>query len=112
MRVLYSGHSYELDHLDGREKSRLQFVQRKPFHEPLEGTTNQEVMRALIDRVMVLHEETPWSGNSEILYHLRMALVLHEARALVRHVEKGSLNPERVALDHHGHFELSVRSNG
>ena len=86
MEVAYPGHRYLLHHTDSKEDSGhstvLQFVMRPPHHHPCEGVTNQEVLRALIDRVKVLDAELPWEGNSKILHHLRMALVLHEARAL------------------------------
>jgi len=107
MMVIYPGHTYELAHLDGEGTTRLQFVSRAPLHPPLEGVTNQEVIRALIDRVKVLNAEVPWEGNALILHHLRMALTLHEARAMLRHVEKGQLEPEHVRLDDHGHFALT-----
>ena len=107
MRTIYKGHEYLLDHLDGDSKTRLQFVQRAPLHPPKEGVTNQEVIRAIIDRVKVLNAEVPWEGNSQILYHLRMALLLHETRAMERHVEKHGLEVEKVATDEDGHFLLT-----
>lgn len=107
MRVIYPGHRYELDHLDGSGKTILQFISRAPLHAPVEGPTNQEVIRALIDRVKVLDAEVPWSGNEIILHHLRMALTLHECRALLRHVEKGHILPERLALGVDGHFAVA-----
>lgn len=106
MKVLVPGHTYELDHLDGNGKTRLQFVSRAPLHEPAEGVINQEVLRALIDRVQLLDAEVPWSGNIEILKHLRMALALHEVRALLRHVEKGQILPELLSTGADGHFQL------
>lgn len=107
MRAIYPGHLYELDHLDGGAKSQLQFVSRAPLHPPIEGVINQEVLRALIDRVQVLDAEVPWIGNQQILHHLRMALALHEARAMLRHVEKGEIRPERVIIGTDGHFVLT-----
>ena len=104
MKPLIHGHLYELDHLDGSGKTHLQFVSREPLHDPREGVINQEVLRALIDRVECLNEEVPWAGNADILHHLRMALVLHEARALVRHVQKGELRPETLVTGADGHF--------
>lgn len=65
MKEIYLGHTYELDHLDGDGKSTLQFVQRKPHHEPKEGVTNQEVIRAIIARVKVLDAEVPWGGGQQ-----------------------------------------------
>jgi hypothetical protein len=104
MKVIYPGHRYELAHLDGDGASVLQFVQRAPLHPPCEGTQCQEVLRALIDRVKVLDAEIRWPPNDELLKHLRMALALFEARALLRHVEKGHLHPEQLAVGPDGHF--------
>jgi hypothetical protein len=106
MKVLYPGHLYSLDHLDGHGKTSLQFVQRPSLHEPKEGVTNQEVLRAIIDRVKHLDGEVPWSGNAEIIYHLRMAIALHENRALLRHIEKHGFPIEDSAIGPDGHLLL------
>lgn len=103
MKVLIAGHLYELSHLDGDGGQRLQFVDRNHGMDS-EGTYNQEVLRVLIDRVKFLDDEVPWEGNGQILHHLRMALVLHEARALCRKVEKGKLLPESLIVGPDGHF--------
>lgn len=109
MKVVKPGHTYELSHLDGNKTQTLQFVQRKPHHEPKEGTNSQEVLRALIDRVIVLDKEKPWPGNEKILHHLRSAILLHEIRALQRKLEKGELKPELVLIGDDGHFKLYER---
>lgn len=109
MKVIKPGHTYELDHLDGNGKQTLQFVQREPHHEPKEGTNNQEVLRALIDRVILLDSEKPWEGNKKLLNHLRSALLLHEIRAMERKLEKGELKPEDVLVGDDGHFHLYTR---
>lgn len=103
-KALVPGHLYELDHLDGPNKTLLQFVQREPFHFPKEGVTNQEVLRAVIDRVKLLDSEVPWEGNQQIIQHLRMAIVLHEARALIRDAEKHGWAVETLPLGEDGHF--------
>ncbi len=46
------------------------------------------------------------AGNDDIIRHLRMALVLHEARALIRKVHKDELAPEIVDVAGDGHFRL------
>lgn len=109
MKVVVPGHDYELDHLDGDNKTRLQFVSRPPLHDHIEGVTNQEVIRALIDRVKVLDSEVRWEGNDKILWHLRMVIALHEARAIIRHVEKGYIKPEELLLGEDGHIQLVGR---
>jgi hypothetical protein len=103
MRVIIPGHFYELDHLDGEGKQKLQFVDRNHDRDT-QGTYNQEVLRALIDRVQFLHGEKPWRLNEQIIYHLRMALILHEARVLFRKVEKGKLRPETLVTGNDGHI--------
>lgn len=105
--VITPGHTYSLDQLDGEGRHHLQFVQRHP-HPPKQGTTNQEVCRALIDRVKFLNAEVPWEGNAQIIYHLRMVIALHEARAMFRHIEKHDYEIEHAKLGHDGHLDLGV----
>lgn len=108
MRVVEDGHIYELDQLDALDGAKriLVFVNRGAT--PHAGTINQEVIRALIHRVKFLEGELHHDVNERILFHLRMALALHESRAIERRVEKGKLRPEDVACDpSDGHFRLS-----
>lgn len=108
MKEIYPGHTFELRHLDGDNVSTLQFVQRRPHHEPKEGTTNQEVLRALIRRVILLNSEQAWEGNIQILSHLRKALALHEVRALLKHIDKDSLPVESFPTGPDGHFTFGI----
>jgi len=108
MRVIKPGHLYALDQLDSDVAQQLQFVQRLPFHAPKPGVTNQEVLRALIDRVKVLNTEVPWQGNEQIIYHLRMALALHENRAVLRHIEKQQLPVEHYPTGPDGHWVIEA----
>jgi hypothetical protein len=112
MKVLVPGHTYELDHLDGPNKTVLQFVSRWPLHDPEEGVTNQEVLRAVIDRVQFLDSEVRWPLNDQIIWHLRQAIALHEARAFLRHIEKGVLHPEELPLGADGHIIIEGANHG
>jgi len=113
MQVMYPGHRYKLDHLDGSDTTILQFVQRAPHHKPQEGVTSQEVLRALIDRVRTLNMEVLWDGNFEIIKHLQTALALFETRAILRKVKKGELAIEDVKIDpRDGHIALEVTADG
>lgn len=111
MKVIEPGHLYQLSHLDGGGVSKLQFVCRESTDvlSPKEGVQTQEVLRALIDRTMHCDNCLPWEGNKAIIQHLRMALSLHEARALLRKAEKGLYKPELVAPGPDGHFLLVER---
>jgi len=91
------GHCYRLDLLDGGDEQTLTFVKRDGCYEDNHGgTTNQEVLRALIARVLYLDQQLPAHENGAILQHLRMALILHECRSLRRKVETGKLLPESL----------------
>lgn len=91
MRELIPGHRYELDNLQTEGKTRLQFRMDPEFHEGMElwGPSTQEVIRVCIARVKHLNHERRWWGNRIILYHLRMAIIWFEIRALIRRVQKG-----------------------
>ena len=104
MKIIEPGHIYELAHLDGKGVTTLTFVNRE--FNPHEGTQTQEVLRALIDRTQHCHDCLPWAGNKEIIQHLRLALALHEARAIYRKAEKELYKPENIAVGRDGHFYL------
>lgn len=125
MKIVEPGHVYALSWLDGEpwtayhypdgnddpdvsvHEDHLIFVNREEGSEH-GGTQTQEVLRALIDRTMHCDNCLPWNGNAKIIHHLRMALALHEARALERKAEKGYYEPERVAKGDDGHFTLNM----
>jgi hypothetical protein len=107
MRIIDKGHAYELASLDGEAAQKLVFVKRFRGTENHAGTTTQEVLRVLIDRTQTLDAECPWDGNDKIVGHLRMALVLFEARALERKAEKGEIQPELIDVsERDGHIAL------
>lgn len=105
MNIIEPGHVYDLNWIDGEPSAlsnRLIFVNREANPHP--GTQTQEVLRALIDRTMHCDNCLRWDGNDRIIHHLRMALALHEARALERKTEKGIMLPENVVTAADGHF--------
>lgn len=85
MRVIDPGHRYGLESADmGGDEQILQFVEKAPkapgsteLELLINGTTNDEVLAVLIDRVEFLQERLPCIENGQILHHLR------EARDLV-----------------------------
>ena len=107
MKVVTSGHKYTVQAIDGIRKVERSFVNRGNGNDS-SGTTNQEVLRVLINRVIYLNKEMPWDGNAKILMHLRSTLILHEARHLERLVEKGELLPENIITGSDGHFMFSI----
>lgn len=112
MKIIEPGHVYELNTLDGKNKEveTLRFVNREDGMEH-PGTQTQEVLRSLIDRTMHCDNCRRWSGNDKIIYHLRMALALHESRAIERKAEKGLYAAEHVMTnDCDGHFQIVENS--
>lgn len=115
MKVLEKGHIYApaiRSHIsdiapvtDGKVSS-IVFLNKQPGQEH-DGTTTQEVIRILIDRTRHCNNCMPHPNNERVIYHLRMALILHEARALERKAEKGDFEPEYIATGYDGHFNLS-----
>jgi len=116
MRDLINGHVYELSFIcdnhdeciqkEEKHKFQIQFVDREGLNNFEAGVQTQEILRVLIDRTMHCDNCLRWENNDKIIYHLRMALVLHEARALERKVEKGLIAPERIKISSDGHFKL------
>jgi hypothetical protein len=107
MKVITEGHLYGLENFDkskpGGENSKvlpdgsilsfqeLQFIHKGPtvpggtFLETItNGTTNEEVLRVLIDRVKFLNTKFPCRENAIALTHIETALMWLEKRTADR----------------------------
>lgn len=111
MKVLEKGHIYapairKVEQDAGRlSPFHITFINKQPGQEH-DGTTTQEIIRILIDRTRHCNNCSPHRNNEQVIYHLRMALIMHEARALERKTEKGDFMPEYIAVGADGHFAL------
>jgi hypothetical protein len=90
MRVIDPGHEYVLDSLDGDAPQRLVFVKRQGPKYPGNvgshpGTTIQEVLRALLERLAYVNAQIPCAETEAASGMLTTALVLLEQRAARRH---------------------------
>lgn len=110
MKVFERGHIYQPEMrtpsgapLEIDATQTITFVNKQSGQEH-NGTTTQEVIRILIDRTRHCANCVPHPNNERIVYHLRRALVLHEARALERKTEKGDFEPEYLSSGDDGHF--------
>lgn len=114
MKVIEKGHIYEpINRRSGNEAHLLKeqtitFINKEEGKEH-DGTTTQEVIRILIDRTRHCANCMPHPNNERIVYHLRMALVLHEARALERKTEKGYFKPEYINTGKDGHIKVDEK---
>ena len=104
MKVLTKGHQYQLDSFEGTNPQFIQFIHKVfrangPEGDPglprswqmktlFDGTTNEEVIRVLLDRITLLNEHMPHQFNKDALYHLTIALEFLEARTKER-TERG-----------------------
>lgn len=90
MKILDPGHKYSLLSLDGKVKQTLQFVKRKGLKFPGNktahpGTTMQDVIMCLLNRIRYLQNQIPCIENEMILKNLQECLFLLEYRAAKRH---------------------------
>lgn len=93
MKVLNPGHLYALaDSEKGEAPSQtLQFVEKVPARETntvlkikKRGTTNEEVLRVLIDRMNFLQDKMPCEANEEVIKLLTQCSDLLYKRTLNR----------------------------
>ena len=85
MIIIDPGHLYNLKNNKSDNYTSLKFYKDPVIHdEGYDGTTNQEVLRALIDRIKYLDNQVHHPNNKKIIKCLREAIILHEQRHLDR----------------------------
>lgn len=95
MNVIVPGHKYELHHFEPSEgHEALTFIRKelmdldgngeKKFITVENGTTNEEVLRVLIDRIQSLNQKAPCRENSIVITKLEEALMWLEKRTAER----------------------------
>jgi hypothetical protein len=85
MKVLTTGHKYELDNFEANLyelNQRLQFIQKEPEAEGstalktvVDGTTNEEVLAVLVDRLQYLQAKFPCRENAIVITKLEECLM-------------------------------------
>ena len=89
MKNLVAGHTYELSNFEKKDEKGqvLQFIHKEPITEGStelktisDGTTNEEVLEALINRMNFLNGKFPCRENSIVITHLETALLWLEKR--------------------------------
>lgn len=91
MKVITEGHKYELDSFDGGPTQTLQFIEKVPCKDPTaplvtinDGTTNEDVLRVLINRIQYLNGKFPCRENSITITKLEESLMWLEKRTADR----------------------------
>jgi len=89
MKVLIVGHRYELENFEEKDQPGqiIQFIQkeRRSEHNPelvtlSDGTTNEELIKVLVDRMNSLQAKCPCRENAIATTHLETALLWLEKR--------------------------------
>lgn len=93
MRALIQGHRYELENFEAKDQPGqiIQFIQKEPItpgspeiRTVFDGTTNEEVLAVLIDRLTEMNARFPSRDNSIAITHLEDALMRLEKRTADR----------------------------
>lgn len=105
MKVIVSGHRYELANFENKEAEGqfLQFIHKQPkeggeaveMETVQDGTSNEEVIEAVIDRLKYLNGKFPCKENACAITKLEEALMWLEKRTsdrMKRNVEGKNLS--------------------
>ena len=92
MKILTPGHKYELANFEqvGQPGQTLQFIEKAPVGAAgqlttvHDGTTNEEVLRVLIDRMQSLQSKFPCRENAIVITKLEESLMWLEKRTADR----------------------------
>jgi len=82
MKVITEGHKYEMDSFEGGTPQTIQFIEKRPVSEGSteletinDGTTNEEVLGVLINRMQSLQAKFPCRENSIVITNLEESLM-------------------------------------
>ena len=87
MQIKVEGYQYEMSNFENKENRGqiLQFIHKEPNKNNelitiSDGTTNEEVLEVLINRMNFLNNKFPCRENSIVITHLETALLWLEKR--------------------------------
>ncbi len=82
MKGIIEGHRYTLDSFEGTNQQIIQFIQKEPDQKDStqlctihDGTTNEEVLEMLIDRMKYLQDKFPCRENAIVITKLEESLM-------------------------------------
>lgn len=92
MKIIEEGHKYELDNFESDGVQTLSFIKKVPtspgsseLESVMRGTTNEEVLLVLIDRLYYFQNKMPCRENALIITKLEEAAMWLDKRAMNRH---------------------------
>lgn len=71
MEVIKEGTEFKLDNFDAKTQQILKFTEKLSTGEYSNGTTNEEVITALIERFYFLQKKRPSPENQHIIFLLK-----------------------------------------
>ncbi len=103
MKNFIEGHLYELANFENKdaEGQRLQFIQKEPINDKgdlktiNDGTTNEEVLEVLVDRMKYLQAKFPCRENAIVITKLEESLMWLEKRTADR--KKRNVEGKQIA---------------
>lgn len=84
MNIIREGHCYELEYFENKDAvgQTLSFIEKYPKEEgstelvtAFDGTTNEEVLAVLIDRMQYLQKKFPCRENAIVITNLEESLM-------------------------------------
>lgn len=92
MKVITPGHTYELAQFEGSASQTIQFIHKEPkeggeagyLQTISDGTTNEELLSVLIDRMQFLQAKFPCRENALVITKLEESLMWLEKRTADR----------------------------
>lgn len=96
MKILTPGHKYELENFENKTGPGqiIQFIEKvqDPHVDAAvgslvtvnDGTTNEEVIKVLIDRMTILYKKFPSEETASTIWNLRAALYAQQSRTYER----------------------------
>ncbi len=103
MKVIIPGHRYEVENFEQKEYGQIiQFIHKKPKEEGSaelitlsDGTTTEELIETVIDRMKYLQEQFPCKENACCITHLQEGL--HWLHERTRDREKRKVEGKQLA---------------
>lgn len=99
MKIVDDGHHYVLDSMDGTIPQSVQFINKEKVDDKFvtvyDGTTNEEVLKMLIDRMYWLQSRASCRENAICITKLEEALMWLEKRTRDRVARGVEGTPEK-----------------
>lgn len=96
MKTITPGHKYELENFEAKDQPGqvIQFIEKSKTQDSRpgegllftvnDGTTNEEVLKMLIDRMQSLYDKFPSEETASSIGHLKSALYAQQSRTYER----------------------------